>query len=622
MRLVFLFVLGIYSSCIWAQLNTSTFGDAFDQGGNCFVVTPDALNQSGGVWFNNPIDFADDFEISYQSNFGLKDANGADGMAMVFKRNSNVEIGGLGGGLGYAGISPSFVVEFDTWQNVDNDDPTWDHIAITRNGIADHNNTFTTIAGPIEASAATLNIEDGQDHDIKIEWVAATQTFSVYFDCILRLSIVLDIKGTIFSGDDTVFFGFVGSTGGFSNLHQVCFNDVTFVDNLTLQDETICIGESVMLDATVPSGVGYSWTPQTGVSDPTIPNPILTPNTTTTYTVMIENLCGDTRPEEVTITVDPVIVTSTFNQVSPICNGDILSPLPTISNEGIEGTWSPDLDNTVTTEYTFTPNPRQCGTTQTMTIAVFDNPMPLLEEDYFLCFDTSGNPVLAPTIDTGLSTPVYNFTWFLEGVPITGETGGSIIPQMSGSYEVLVENAITLCTAMVSTTVRPLSQPEFETVLRSGIFSENPTIEVVPTTEGTFEYRIDNGPWQETPIFTNIPKGEHIIAIRDTRGCIENTRTVFVIGYPKFFTPDGDGINETWNIDAPPSASSFLASAELLIYNRYGKLLKQLDPSRDGWTGLFNGQPLPSDDYWFVINYTEPSSNERKRFTAHFTLKR
>ena len=234
----YIVLIFLYFSCsvIHAQLNATTVGDAEGQGNNCFIITRDLLNQQGGVWYDNAIDFDNDFTINYQNNFGSKNANGADGMALVFKRNSTPLIGALGGGLGYQGISPSLVVEFDTYLNNTAQegllaDPFFDHIAIMRNGNPNHNSA-DNLAGPAQASNMSTNIEDGNTHEIKIEWIASTTTFNVYFDCVLRLSLNQDVKNTIFSGDDSVFFGFVGSTGGLSNLHQVCFNSISFVDNL------------------------------------------------------------------------------------------------------------------------------------------------------------------------------------------------------------------------------------------------------------------------------------------------------------------------------------------------------------------------------------------------------
>ena len=91
-----------------------------------------------------------------------------------------------------------------------------------------------------------------------------------------------------------------------------------------------------------------------------------------------------------------------------------------------------------------------------------------------------------------------------------------------------------------------------------------------------------------------------------------------VMDYPKFFTPNGDGYNDTWNI----SAINGQPNAKIYIFDRYGKLLKQLSPTGAGWNGTYNGNQLPTSDYWFVVEYNEPNTGDRKEFKAHFTLKR
>lgn len=171
----------VYFSCavLHAQLNATTIGNAVSQGNNCFIITPDLLNQQGGVWYDNAIDFDNDFIINYQNNFGSKDGNGADGMALVFKGNPTAVIGTAGGGLAYEGISPSLVVEFDTFQNGVNADPFADHISIMRDGSPVHNST-NNLAGPVQAIATNTNIEDGTTHEIKIEWNATAQILSVF----------------------------------------------------------------------------------------------------------------------------------------------------------------------------------------------------------------------------------------------------------------------------------------------------------------------------------------------------------------------------------------------------------------------------------------------------------
>ena len=89
---------------------------------------------------------------------------------------------------------------------------------------------------------------------------------------------------------------------------------------------------------------------------------------------------------------------------------------------------------------------------------------------------------------------------------------------------------------------------------------------------------------------------------------------VQIIDYPHFFTPNGDGYNDTWNI------VGLDASAKIFIFDRYGKLLKQISPIGNGWDGTFNGHLLPSTDYWFLVEYDE--QNTAKQFRAHFAMKR
>jgi large repetitive protein len=91
---------------------------------------------------------------------------------------------------------------------------------------------------------------------------------------------------------------------------------------------------------------------------------------------------------------------------------------------------------------------------------------------------------------------------------------------------------------------------------------------------------------------------------------------LIVLDYPKFFTPNGDGYNEKWNIFGVKNQPN----AKIYLYDRYGKFLKQINPETEGWDGTFNGEPLPADDYWFSVFYEE--NGEQKVFKSHFSLKR
>ncbi|WP_445452894.1 T9SS type A sorting domain-containing protein [Flavobacterium sp. 25HG05S-40] len=118
----------------------------------------------------------------------------------------------------------------------------------------------------------------------------------------------------------------------------------------------ICNGDALVLPSTSNNGISGTWTPA------------LDNTATTTYTFTPNpGQCGISTT--LTVTVNQPL-TPTFNAVAPICNGDTLSELPTTSNNGFTGSWSPALDNTATTTYTFTPDAGQCATTATLIITI------------------------------------------------------------------------------------------------------------------------------------------------------------------------------------------------------------------------------------------------------------
>ncbi|AUC79304.1 hypothetical protein CW736_07860 [Nonlabens sp. MB-3u-79] len=298
-----LFLL-LFALPVAAQFNPSLIGNAAAQGNDCYQITPNLNGQSGAIWSPDRINMLGDFIIEFRIYLGTNDVNGADGLTFVLKNNPTPIIGALGGGMGYEGIPNSFAVEFDTWQNGQLGDPTFDHIAMVSAGQNNHN-LAQNLAGPIVASTTSNNVEDGQEHDVRIEWNATAQTMSVYFDCSLRLSYTGDLISQVFGGSVFTYFGFTGSTGGAANLQRVCFDYISFANDIgSLNDTAICVGDTVSnVDVTINGGASYLWTPATGVSDPTIANPTFTPTSTTTYSVDIINGCGNIIQDDFTISV-------------------------------------------------------------------------------------------------------------------------------------------------------------------------------------------------------------------------------------------------------------------------------------------------------------------------------
>ena len=207
----------------------------------------------------------------------------------------------------------------------------------------------------------------------------------------------------------------------------------------------------------------------------------------------------------------------------------------------------------------------------------------------------------------------YTYSWS------TGESTYEIQVNEPGTYKVLVTNSNN-CSQERTVIVEPANIASFESINVVDA-TQNNIITVFVSGEGTYEYSLldsDNilyRPYQNSNVFENIAPGFYTVYVKDSKNnCgIVNTK-VSVIGFPKYFTPNNDGVNDRWQVYGV--SDKFQPNSLIYIYDRYGKLLKQLMPSQPGWDGLFNGQKLPSDDYWFHVKL-----QDGRVFKSHFSLK-
>lgn len=251
-------------------------------------------------------------------------------------------------------------------------------------------------------------------------------------------------------------------------------------------------------------------------------------------------------------------------------------------------------------------------------IELIVNPLPdtNLGPDFVLCID----PVTGLGSQIVDATPVTSGNYSYQWTP-TNPNGNSPLFNITsgGTFSVIVTNTDTNCVNFDSITTTFSSEPEtFEANLITPAFSSGlATIEAIATGGfGIYEYSIDAINWQSSPIFSDLQNGSYIVYVRDIQGCgILFSEELQTITYPNYFTPNGDGYNDYWNIRLPNEYEGLIS-----IYDRYGKLIKQLSAQGQGWDGTFNGNLLPSTDYWFKVEYFE--NNQRKEFKSHFSLKR
>ncbi len=192
----------------------------------------------------------------------------------------------------------------------------------------------------------------------------------------------------------------------------------------------------------------------------------------------------------------------------------------------------------------------------------------------------------------------------------TGQSGEVITVNEPGSYEVAFN--VGPCSYTQQIEVLPNSSLELEQVDIFD-FKTNNRIEIrVVNPAADILYSIDNGrTYQNSPIFANLDPG--LYQIRISNNCTEITEEVIVGGMNAFFTPNGDGVNDLWTL----TNSEFFPKFQISIFDRYGTLLKSFDENYPGWDGTFGNRDLPSDDYWYMLEF-----DSGRTVRGHFSLKR
>lgn len=248
-------------------------------------------------------------------------------------------------------------------------------------------------------------------------------------------------------------------------------------------------------------------------------------------------------------------------------------------------------------------------------------PEPKLTPGY-ICVDANNIPTSNYTIETQLDDTNYTFVWSntTTGTPviITGETLSYYVATAPGTYSVVaIPLANALCPSLpVSVVISPSLPPLTVVATPSDYFAEVQTITVSVTPAGNYEYQIDNGPFQTSNVFANVGARSHTVTVRDINHCGELSTTAYIVDFPRFFTPNADGYHDSWNIPELKNQEN----AKILVFDRFGKFIKEIRPSGDGWNGFYNGKELPSTDYWFIVTYEEKGIT--KELKSHFAMKR
>ncbi len=239
------------------------------------------------------------------------------------------------------------------------------------------------------------------------------------------------------------------------------------------------------------------------------------------------------------------------------------------------------------------------------------NDLPVIEPVELV--DYCGNNPQPLTIDAGIitGTPAdYTYVWN------TSENTFSIQVIAGGDYTVAVTD-LNGCTSNRVVTVIISDQATINSIdiVHAGT-SSNGTATASVSGLGDYEYRVSlEEPFQDSPIFTDLSPGFYTLYVRDKNGCGTVRQDFSIIGYPRYFTPNNDNYHDFWQLIGV--SFTIEPNAQIFIFDRYGKLLKQIAADGIGWDGTYNGNPLPSSDYWFTATLMDGTT-----FSSHFTLKR
>lgn len=245
------------------------------------------------------------------------------------------------------------------------------------------------------------------------------------------------------------------------------------------------------------------------------------------------------------------------------------------------------------------------------------HPLPVVQllGDELVCSDL---PTFTKVIDAGLldigQRNNFSYSWAKDGNPILNAINYELTVNEKGVYTVTTAN--TLGCAKTRTIMVNASDKAKVTVEVKDLSSEN-TITVVATGAGDYVYALDQefGEYQTSATFENVTSGIHTVYVKDLNGCGISAQEIAVLGIPKYFTPNQDGHNDTWNVKGVNGF--FNAKTIIHIFDRYGKLISQISPTAEGWNGTYNGQQMVASDYWYSIQL-----EDGRILKGHFALKR
>ena len=601
-------------------------GSATQDNCHCYTLTTESMFQSGSIWNKNKIDLTQPFDYFFNVNLGCLDFDGADGIAFVLQPVST-SLGSAGQGIGFGGIVPSLGVTIDTYQNFNDNDPSYDHIDIQTNGNVTHG-TSDDITGPVSALAGSDNIEDCNFHIMEINWQPGIDSMIISMDGVRRLAVKKDIIADIFRSDPLVYWGFTSATGGSVNLQQMCTSlDANFV--LAPHTNT-CVGTPLsFLDSSVSFGAisSWSWNFGDGTTSTQKDPPAHTYTSPGVYNTSLNVLSADgcesdTFKQQITIGSYPVADFKT--DITPICtNRPAIFTDATTVDVGAENYWYWNFGNGSTSnaqnpapvsfpigDYTvqfYVKTEEGCASDtakKNFSVAA----APAID---FLKTDACKNDSIQFTAENFSNTIGINqWYWNFDDESFSTDAVLKHAYADSGHYNVsLVAKADNGC---LSDTI---TKPVIVYATNANAGRDSTILQGYP-----FQLQAsggDNYTWSPTlglsnpfianPVATLNNDITYTLTASTVLGCA-TTDSIHLkvvkgpeIYVPTAFSPNGDGRNDRFKI-IPVGINTI---SFFRVINRWGQVIYSSENSADGWDGTMNGIPQPAGTYvWMVAGKT------------------
>ena len=200
------------------------------------------------------------------------------------------------------------------------------------------------------------------------------------------------------------------------------------------------------------------------------------------------------------------------------------------------------------------------------------------------------------SVDLNAGSGFSSYEWTKDDDP-TIIFGKQIFPvSEAGKYTVKVTN-VFLCENSASIIV---TESVIATI--TGVQIVNSTATILLSNSGNFEYSLDNLAWQDSNIFSNLPNGNYTVFVRTKLGCVIGSANFSIFSVANVFTPDADGINDTWKIDGLEN----YPNSEVQVYDRFGNMvLQKIINGTFEWNGTNNSRKLPTGNYWYVVKVSD-----------------